>query len=321
MTALKKIIIGSIVCTLLSGCFVPARYFMRKNILILPSKKQSSDSNKQIKPHQPPTITVWVHGTRFFYHRFRQHCMLKQNVLIQATHTDLPYKLQRIFSSLNEADPYTYTQEHFYFFSWSGRLCFIERETAAAHLYSALTDLLEKYKEIYGAYPPLKIITHSHGGNVALNLASKEKSPSLTVDELVLLACPVQEKTKHLIKDPMFKKVYALSSALDIVQVLDPQGIYRYRTNSRHKNRNLFSRRKFPDRPNLAQMKIKLDRRAITHFEFTRAPFLRLLPKILKGIDLWHADICYKQHPNKIEKMLSVYTKKTTLRSPPLIIS
>jgi hypothetical protein len=60
-------------------------------------------------------------------------------------------------------------------------------------------------------------------------------------------------------------------------------------------------------------MNIKLDRRALTHFEFTQPRFLKLLPEILSGIDAWQKNICYKQDPARTNKLLCIYTKPTGL--------
>jgi pimeloyl-ACP methyl ester carboxylesterase len=213
-------------------------------------------------------------------------------------------RLDKIAHTLIYADSEQFQAKNFYMFSWSGKLCFEERETAAKQLHDDIESLLQSYRKT-GIDPYIRIIGHSHGGNVALNLAHHKNS--FQIDELILLACPVQEKTKSLIKEPLFKSIYAFYSALDIIQILDPQGIYK------HKNRadTLFSNRQFAHQPNLAQMKVKIDRRAITHCEFAQSSFLQLLPEILKNINVWHKNITYTEDPNKIAKLLCVYTKKS----------
>jgi len=55
--------------------------------------------------------------------------------------------------------------------------------------------------------PKVTLISHSHGGNVALNLAAiAEKESPLSIERLILLACPVQQETAALVDAPMFKK-------------------------------------------------------------------------------------------------------------------
>ena len=290
---------------LLPGCLIPSRYFMRKNVFILQPHARPREALTALAP-QHPSVTVWIHGTRFFYHRFYQQGIPYHEGLLKTEGATLPYKLKTIGTTLCKTDPTRFNPSHFYIFGWSGKLCFIEREKAAANLYRELSDLVKSYEQTHNYTPYIRIIAHSHGGNVALNLALQPQEPSLIIDELILLACPVQEKTKYLVENPMFKKIYALSSALDIIQIIDPQGMYKHRG----KPNTFFSKRNFPHREGLAQMKVKVDRRAITHFEFTQRPFLRLLPNILTGIDIWHNDIMYKEDPNKIHKVLCVYTKK-----------
>jgi pimeloyl-ACP methyl ester carboxylesterase len=285
---------------------------MRNNLFILEPVQRSSQPVRFDEPN--PTITIWIHGTRFFYHNL-YHGMPYRNNLLHAQHTPLPLTLKRIGETLHKTDPDRFNPAHFYIFSWSGKLCFLERESAAQALHQELTNLISAYQQAHNCIPRIRIIAHSHGGNVALNLALRQQQ-SLNIDELILLACPVQEKTKYLVQHPMFKKIYALYSALDIVQIIDPQGMYKHRGKSDH----LFSKRNFPHREGLAQMKIKVDRRALTHFEFTQSFFLALLPKILRGIDLWDKKICYLEDPNKINKILCVYTKKTNLKTPAIYL-
>lgn len=305
------ICIWALLGTFLPGCLIPNRYFMRRNIFI----KQPCELRIEQTHYagEKPIITVWVHGTRFFYHRLYQD-NIPHLGLVRARDVVLSARLKSIGPTLAHADGKRFKSDHFYLFGWSGKLCFVERELAAQHLHEELKHLIDEYTKIYNCTPYLRIIAHSHGGNVALNLAQYEDQP--TIDELILLACPVQEKTKNLIKNPVFKKAYALYSAMDIVQIIDPQGMYK----DRGKAETFFSKRHFPHREQLAQVKIKIDRRAITHFEFTQPPFLRLLPKILTGIDQWHDTISYPENPEKMHKVLCVYTKTPRTKIPAVAV-
>ncbi|WP_196299706.1 hypothetical protein, partial [Streptococcus pneumoniae] len=75
----------------------------------------------------------------------------------------------------------------------------------------------------------ITLVTYSHGGNVALYLSSvqaeKEQAEPLpdpiSIDTLVLLACPIQKETDYLVADPMFKKVYNIFSTEDFIQQWD----------------------------------------------------------------------------------------------------
>ncbi len=277
---------------------------MRKNIFIVPSKEAIRTFER--KPNH--TITVWLHGTRLFSRPlYNRHFKCEPGLTLAKT-IDEQYKLNAIAKTLVEADPHRFNIDQFYVFGWSGKLCFLEREYAADKLYASLKELVHDYEKQHNTKPTLRLFAHSHGGNVALNLAQLGQDPhDLTIDELILMACPVQGKTMHHLAHPMFKQIYVLYSALDFIQILDPQGAYRHKG----KHSGFFSQRQFRHQTNLAQMKIKLNRRAIMHSEFSSPPFLKLLPRILDEINLWHKDIVYKQDPNKICKLVCVYTDRT----------
>lgn len=288
----------------LPGCFIPSRYYMRKNIYIAPSRTQLC--NFEQKPNH--AITVWLHGTRLFSRPLYNRHFKCQPGLTLATSIDKDHKLHKIAQTLAKADPHRFTLDQFYIFGWSGKLCFLEREYAADKLYASLHQLVHKYREKHNVKPTLRLFAHSHGGNVVLNLAQLVQTKNdLTIDELILMACPVQGKTKHHLKNPMFKQIYVLYSALDFIQILDPQGAYKDRGT---RCCGFFSKRQFLHQPNLAQMKVKLNRRAIMHSEFSSPPFLQHLPRILDEIDAWHQQIVYKEDPNKICKLLCVYTDR-----------
>src|SRR5690606_24411484 len=113
-------------------------------------------------------------------------------------------------------DPENFSLKEFYVFCWSGHFSRRERKIAAIKLYYDLIKIVETYKRKYHVYPVIRIFAHSHGGNLALHMA-KIKSPllPLSIQSLILLACPVQEKTIHLIDTPMFQQIYSLYSSLD----------------------------------------------------------------------------------------------------------
>lgn len=284
------------------GCFIPSRYLMRKNLFIMQSTPEATPYS--CPEEQSPTITIWIHGTRLFSRPLYHEQFNSQPGLAHIDAINSNCKIHTIAHALIESDPYRFAKKHFYIFGWSGKLCFDERERVAQTLQNKLQKLLMNYKT-KGIQPRVRIIGHSHGGNVALNLAHLECT--FLVDELILLACPVQSKTKHLIKQSLFKKVYVLYSALDIIQILDPQGMYKHKS----KASSLFSRRQFLHQENLAQMKVKINRRAITHSEFAQKHFLKLLPHILDSIDQWHEAITYTHDPNNMCKLLCVYTDPT----------
>ena len=79
---------------------------------------------------------------------------------------------------------------------------------AARQLYQELKELREDYKKKYGKEPVIRILAHSHGGNVALLLERVKDKDDTTfaIDELILLAVPVQTHTMYYTHAPYSKK-------------------------------------------------------------------------------------------------------------------
>ena len=124
----------------------------------------------------------------------------------------------------NECDTSKNKTFSFYTFGWNGRLDHKKRVRAAQDLYNALTKELETVKqEKPNSKIKIEILAHSHGGNVALNLAQSEKKSqqNLCIDKLILLGTPIQSKTKIYVNSPIFKKIYNIYSTGDAIQTLD----------------------------------------------------------------------------------------------------
>lgn len=186
-------------------------------------------------------------------------------------------------------DSERFSPDAFYFYGWSGKLCMYEREIEAEKLFHAL-------KDIQG---PLRIVSYSHGGNIALRLAQiaqREGRDDFVIDELVLLACPVQRETKNYITSKIFNRVVSIHSHRDMVQVLDPQGLYElagiYKQAGLQKvftylqkMQTLFSGRHFPVAHNLIQVNPQINGRNLWHIEFILPSFIKCLPKILDIIE------------------------------------
>ena len=232
-----------------------------------------------------PIITVWIHGTtsaaRRYPFNFIKKALSCPPGLYPAQELDKSYGIRKIVTILSNTDSKNFPFQHFYVFGWSGFLCFQARKQAAKDLYFGLEKLVREYKAKYGLIPIIKIITHSHGGNVALNLAkihNKCKNnikKEFKIDELILLACPVQTATKKYIKDPLFNRVYSFYSYGDMIQVADPQGLYK------NKSQDIFSGHKFHKDPKLVQKHVSLYGRPIMHIEYLLSPFLKRLPGML----------------------------------------
>lgn len=232
-------------------------------------------------------VTIWVHGTKTITELIPKIFFVPSG-LNKTEIIDSTYYIKEMHSILCNVSPCDFNFDDFYAFGWSGGLGYNYRLIAAQDLYLAIQKLISEYND-KGFEVELTIITHSHGGNVALNLAnihneiqnSKEKI-NFKVDRLILLACPIQDQTHSLIHDNIFKKVYSIYSKADMLQVVDPQGLYK---ENKNKNVSLFSNRRFKHCDKLKQVKIKINGRAIMHSEFLSRRFLKILPGLLKIMD------------------------------------
>jgi len=177
----------------------------------------------------------------------------------------------------------------FYFLGWDGALDSRQREFVSEAFYSGIGELLQQWKIHIGITPKVRIITHSHGGNLVLNFpVVKQKVPQVlhfVVDELIMLACPVQDVNKFNVRDAStFKKVTTFFSPTDFIQVFDPQQLFLGYNN---KGKKYFSERLFPESPDnqLIQVYTKIVRGSLQHNDFTRAKFLRVLPRLLDEVE------------------------------------
>jgi len=256
----------------------------KKVVVTLPSKKHVFDMSNSVFGQSRPRITIWIHGTKSMG-AFSEFTHGSPEGLMAVSQLPFVYRMGRITKVLSQADPKSFPLEHFYVFGWSGTLAFDERKAQAEKLYALLKKMNLDYETLYGVKPEITLITHSHGGNVALNLAAvKDEDCDLTV-AAILLACPVQHETKKLVNDPFFSKVYSFYSTSDFVQILDPQGLYKTEMNcDRHVE---FSARQFPASTNLRQARLKINGYGIMHVGFTFSRFVSLLPDIIHHTDEW----------------------------------
>ena len=228
-------------------------------------------------------VTIWVHGTCLFPRLFLNKSFNSDPGLTKAQSVTPNYYLKTIAESISVGAPMDYPFEAFYIFGWSGGMNNRERKEAAKNLYLSIIEIFECYK-LQNKIPKITIITHSHGGNVALNLAKLNKNNNnVFIEKLIMLACPVQNKTKENVKNPFFKKIYSFYSTMDFLQVLDPQGFHKKK--NCQKKSSLFSQRCFDYCTNLKQIQIKLNDRGILHSEFLTVNFLKILPDIIAEID------------------------------------
>lgn len=276
-------------------------------------------------PSPPPVVVVWIHGTKvneclpspfarlaksigniIFEHKMGLHHISEFN-----THH---YDSIRA-TILGTSQPTLFQTEYFYSFGWSGKLTVQARKDASQELFDALKTVSLDIQEKTGLTPQFILISHSHGGNVILHLAEIKGSEGfkLTISKAILLACPVQKHTAHLIGSSLFERIYSLHSHTDMIQISDLQGLHKKKKISKP----LFSQRHFDLHPKLVQAAIKWkqypewhpqDRiineimlkylttsiklinhfkknRGLFHIEFQLPPFLRQLASIIAHLD------------------------------------
>ena len=297
-----------------SGCLHLPPYRIKRKKIIIPQTEYTVHNAPITHADRHPTVTIWIHGTRLIPNPVFHAYVYSPPGLNPVTVLDSSYHLRQVADAIVHADPINYPLDHFYIFGWSGKLSAEERTSAAQFLYQELVRLKTIYQEMHGITPRLRIITHSHGGNIALQLARlQQPEDHMTIDELILLACPVQKNTMDHVHDPLFKQVYSLYSSLDIFQVLAPQFCYRVQRKKGNKQywqlkMPLFSSRKFEPHEKLAQIKVKVNGRAISHTKFTSTSFTRTLPTVVKEIAAWQTELPqYPHDTHDTRRLVSIY--------------
>lgn len=270
----------------------------KKNFTVIRLSGITKNIDKVNKLDSKIKVTVFVHGTvlvpKFLFHDFFFSIYGLQPNLAY----DKKYRLRKIGDCLAKNQD-EFPAEHIYHFGWDGELSFKKREEMGKNLLNEITQLKNKYIKEYEKEPQITVITHSHGGNVALNMAKFNND--FVVDRLILLACPVQKETENFVKNKLFKSVYSFYSTLDSLQVLDPQG-----AQIKKENTPLFSQREFPKSENLRQIKIKLNGRGIMHIEFLLEKFLERLTMFLEKVE----EVDQKQDTI----LISFWNKRTYIR-------
>lgn len=119
-------------------------------------------------------------------------------------------------------NPIQAQQTHFYTFGWSGFLSQKERLTQACILYLDLWQEVQQFRK-QGVIPKIRLIAHSHGGNVCLNLVPIHKlfGYDFYIDELLLCATPIQEETERFAYNSLWKTVYNIYAESDVIQLVD----------------------------------------------------------------------------------------------------
>ncbi len=276
----------------LSGCTYQQEYQIKQGMQAN-ACMASNDTIAQPTDRPHKTITIWVHGTRFSQHILKNFFRSIPGLQLPSAYNESNNQFD-IAQALFASDPLNFPLDDMRLFGWSGKLSPQARLQAAKDLYRELLELIKEYEQKYGFKPRIRIITHSHGGNVAFLLyqAAADYEEKLVIDELILLACPVQRATMCYTTQPMFKKIIAIYSPIDLLQVADPQGLYDLKDVETGKKQKgpFFSNRCFPDQENLIQIKVRRHGHGLSHLTFIQKQFLKALPHLLNYLETMEAE-------------------------------
>lgn len=154
------------------------------------------------------------------------------------------YQYFGLYNTLNKNNPdYAY-----YTFGWLGGLDRKCRELAAKKLHQYIADLSKFYEHNC----EFTLICHSHGGNVALNLAQEEKAnpQKIRIKNLLLFGTPIQPETAYYATDNLFGTVYNFYGAHDFIQIADKISM------PSHKSYHTFAKALDPEKLNATQNNI-----------------------------------------------------------------
>jgi hypothetical protein len=98
----------------------------------------------------------------------------------------------------------------FYTFGWSGLMSQKQRRKEAIRFYNALSDEVTKYQK-EGITPKIRIIAHSHGGNLSLNLGAVKTCLNHINDEQAILKIAQTQDDKESLMQ-MIQNLKALPS-------------------------------------------------------------------------------------------------------------
>ncbi len=202
--------------------------FIHGTILPVPSWKSLKHVFKYGRKRATSGYQAYIDSLRF--NSFLRHQPMGTSGLVKiekdnsGRHTRATFITKDLFESIYAqqlAD--TFSAFSYYTFSWNGRLSRRHRKQSGFKLYDELIALKKEIESTTGEPVAFDLYCHSHGGNVALNLAQAEedKKQGLSVKHLVLLGTPIQKETAHYCGSEVFKSVYNVYSRGDGVQIVD----------------------------------------------------------------------------------------------------
>jgi hypothetical protein len=105
------------------------------------------------------------------------------------------YPIVKSYELVNDYLNYDKEKNYFYTFGWSGYLSQQKRRAESIRLYNALSEEIERLNR-QGVSPKVRLIAHSHGGNVSLNLGAIFKVlTSKSLDQLETLSNNIDERS------------------------------------------------------------------------------------------------------------------------------
>lgn len=234
--------------------------------------------NKKQKTHDH-YVTVWVHGLKLFG---SNKCGLGLHHSSEFTRRN---SLTRVMESLVASYDNTFSKQHVYGFIWSAEFSLKGRETAAKDLNKAIEKLSEEFNFGKPGAPQLRLIGFSEGVNVVLSLAKYKHPGAYVVDELILLAGPVQYSTAYLVHDELFKTVFNIYSSGDYIQLISLQQIYDLDCTN-----PILTTRRFSDAHNIIQVKVRTNGHSMGHFGFNSQKFVIMIDPIIDQLHVWLAE-------------------------------
>lgn len=201
-----------------------------------------------------------------------------------------------------KAYPHQITTDY-YTFGWSGIVNHKERCKEAERLYNELKTLVTNLRK-ENKQKKIRIVTYSHGGNMVCNMIdvhNRDKDAfDMTINELIMIAIPVQKETDCNVLNPLFENVYSMYSRADCVQKIDCFSFKRF-----------FSGRIFKDTcrceiGNVVQqieLKVTVAAQADTKFGCsTCCSSKKRIDRSPGHVEFWHfADLCFCECDNEYE--------------------
>lgn len=274
-----------IVCLIFFSACHRSRFVIQK---VYPS---SADVHDDVAC-KTPCITIVIHGTKLFIGSFYLNYFDGKPQIKHASALPTQKYSSMFLKDVAACAPTAFTYKDLYYFGWSGLISVEGRNQAAEALYDQLVVLSDQYYQQYHVKPHIRIIGHSHGGNLGLTLGlfHAQKQKDICVDELILLATPVHRTTARFAQSSVFKNIYSFYACLDFAQCVAPEICECHYDDTgalalkKHRC-YLFSGQCFQKHLPIKQARIKMNGHTITHSDFMTKEFFCALPALIDKVD------------------------------------